>query len=118
MIGEHELHLMKPTAYIINVARAAILQEEPMYRALKERWIAGAALDVWWPPHWWDPRWNPNGRTPDTSIWKLPNVIATPHNIGSSDTPSDAGFNIIVENIHRIASGKAPINQVDKKLQY
>jgi phosphoglycerate dehydrogenase-like enzyme len=118
IIGDRELHLMKPTAHIVNVARADILQEEPLYRALKEGWIAGAALDVWWPPHWWSPDWNPNGRTPDYPIWKLPNVIATPHNIGSSDTRSDASLRIIAENIRRITEGKSPINQVDKKLQY
>ena len=118
MIGEHELQLMKPTAYIVNVARGDVIQEEPIYRALKEERIAGAALDVWWPPHWWDPVWNPSGRTPDYEIWKLPNVIATPHNIGSTDVSGDAGLRIIAENIRRIAEGRSPINQVDKVLRY
>ncbi len=120
MIGERELRLMKPTAYIVNVARAAIIQEEPLYRALKENWIAGAALDVWWPAHWWDPAWHKNGAPVPSKypIWRLPNVIATPHNIGSTDTPSDAGLCIIAENIRHIAEGKPLINQVDKDLQY
>jgi phosphoglycerate dehydrogenase-like enzyme len=118
MIGERELHMMKSTAYIVNVSRADIIQEEPFYRALKEGWIAGAGLDVWWPPHWWDPAWNPKGQTPNHSIWKLPNVIATPHNIGSTDVRSDAGIRIIAENIRRITEGKPPINQVDKNLRY
>jgi phosphoglycerate dehydrogenase-like enzyme len=118
MIGERELRLMKPTAYLVNVARGALVKEEPLYRALKEGWIAGAALDVWWPPHWWDPAWNPSGQTPKYPIWKLPNVIATPHNIGATDTRSDADIRIIAENIRRIAEGKPPINLVDKTLQY
>jgi phosphoglycerate dehydrogenase-like enzyme len=118
MIGERELRLMKSTAYIVNVARAAIIQEEPLYRALTEGWIAGAAIDVWWPPHWWDPQWNPHGKTAKYPIWKLPNVIATPHNIVSSDIQSDAALHIIAENICRIAEGRVPINQVDKELQY
>ncbi len=59
MIGERELRLMKPTAYVINIARAAIIEEEPFYLALKENRIAGAAIDVWWIPHWWDPKWKP-----------------------------------------------------------
>ena len=119
MIGEEELHLMKPTAYIVNVARAAIIQEQPLYRALKEGRIAGAALDVWWAPHWWDPVWNPEGRGPSAyPFWELPNVIATPHNIVSTDSRSDAALRIMAENITRIAEGKEPINQVDKKLQY
>ena len=119
MIGEEELRLMKPTAYIVNVARAAIIQEQPLYRALKEGRIAGAALDVWWAPHWWDPVWNPEGRDPsDYPFWELPNVIATPHNIVSTDSRSDAALRIMAENITRIAEGKEPINLVDKKLQY
>ena len=118
MIGERELRLMKKTSFIINVARAAIIQEEPLYKALKERRIAGAAIDVWWPPHWWDSRWNLLDIKPRFPIWELPNVIATPHSIGITDTPSDAGLKIIAENITRIYQGKPPINQVDKKLQY
>ncbi|MFH0749203.1 MAG: 2-hydroxyacid dehydrogenase [Candidatus Bathyarchaeota archaeon] len=118
MIGERELRLMKPTAYIVNVARGSIIQEESIYRALKEGWIAGAALDVWWPAHWWDPNWNPSGRIPYHEIWKLPNVIATPHNIGSTDVRTDAGLRIIADNISRIAEGRPPINQVDKNLRY
>jgi phosphoglycerate dehydrogenase-like enzyme len=109
---------MKPTASVINVARADIIQEEPLYQALTEGWIASAALDVWWPPHWWDSVWNLSGRTPDFPFWTLPNVIATPHNIGSSDIFSDAGLRIIAENIHRIVEGRPPINQVDMNLRY
>ncbi len=119
LIGEHELRLMKKTAFIINVARAAIIQEEPMYKALKEGWIAGAAFDVWWTPHWWNPEWNPQGDPPSKyPIWKLDNVITTPHNISSSDSSSKASLHIIAENIRRIAKGETPINQVDKELQY
>ncbi len=118
MIGERELRLMKPTAYLVNVARGSLIQEEPLYRALKEGWIAGAALDVWWPSHWWDPAWNPSAQTPKYPIWKLPNVIATPHNIGSTDTHSDADMRIIAENIRRIAEGRPPTNQVNKVLRY
>lgn len=119
LIGEEEIAVMKPTSYIVNVARAAIIDEEPLYVALKEGSIAGAGIDVWWKPHWWDPLWNKDGG--DASqypYWELPNVICTPHNIGSSDTASDAGLEIMKENILRIRDGKQPINQVDKKLRY
>ncbi|MCK4952214.1 hypothetical protein KAS14_00295 [Candidatus Bathyarchaeota archaeon] len=117
MIGERELRMMKSTAFIVNIARAAIIQEEALYKALKEKWIAGAAIDVWWIPHWWDSTWTPSSK-PLYQFWKLPNVIATPHNIGSTDTSSDAGLRIIAENIRRIYEGKPPINKVDRKLQY
>ena len=46
IIGERELRMMKPTAYLINVARGAIIDTRALIKALKEGWIAGAALDV------------------------------------------------------------------------
>jgi phosphoglycerate dehydrogenase-like enzyme len=119
MIGERELRLMKPTSYLVNVARAAIIQEEPLYRALEEGWIAGAALDVWWRPHWWDPLWHPEGGdASEYPFWDLPNVICTPHNIGSTDARSDAGIRVMAENIRRVKEGRSPVNLVDKELRY
>jgi len=121
MIGEREISLMKPSAYLINVARAAIIEEKALYYALKEKRIAGAALDVWWIPHWWDPTWKPELDKPSRyPFWELPNVIATPHNIGFADYTefSENPLRIIAENIGNIAIGKPPINQVDKEHQY
>ena len=119
-IGEAQLKTMKATAYLVNTARGGLINETALAKGLKEGWIAGAALDVWWPAHWWDPAWNPNGAPVPSKypIWRLPNVIATPHNIGSTDTPSDASLCIIAENIRRVAAGRPLINQVDKNLQY
>lgn len=117
-IGEREIRLMKPTAFMVNVARAAIIQEEPLYRALEEGRIAGAALDVW-KPHGWDPVWNPEGLDASRFPFReLPNVICTSHNIGSTDSQSDAALEIMVENILRTRDGRPPINQVDKMLRY
>jgi phosphoglycerate dehydrogenase-like enzyme len=121
MIGEREIGLMKRSAYLVNVARAAIIDEKALYFALKENKIAGAAIDVWWIPHWWDPKWKPELDKPSRyPIWELPNVIATPHNIGYSDFTkfSENPLEIIVENINNIVKGKPPINQVDKEHQY
>ncbi len=121
MIGERELRLMKSTAHIVNVGRGALIQEEPLYTALKEGWIAGAGLDVWWSPHWWDPVWSPDTDKPSKfPIWELPNVIATPHNVSSTEDQviSDGALKIIVTNINRLSEGKSPINQVDMEHQY
>ncbi|MFX1324605.1 MAG: NAD(P)-dependent oxidoreductase, partial [Promethearchaeota archaeon] len=121
MIGEREIRLMKPTAYLVNVARAAIIEEKALYLALKENRIAGAALDVWWIPHWWDHLWKPELNKPSRyPFWELPNVIATPHNIGFGDYTkySENPVRIIAENIRNIANGKPPINLVDKEHQY
>jgi phosphoglycerate dehydrogenase-like enzyme len=121
MIGERELQLMKPSAYLINVARAAIIEEKALYFALKENRIAGAAIDVWWIPHWWDPNWKPEIDKPSRyPIWELPNVIATSHNVGYTEVTkySEKAVRIIAENIGNIASGKPPINQINKEHQY
>jgi phosphoglycerate dehydrogenase-like enzyme len=119
MIGEREIQVMKPTAYLINVARAAIIQEEPLYYALTTGRIAGAALDVWWNPHWWDPLWHPEGKGPSMyPFWELSNVICIPHEIGFTDSRSNEGLKMIVENILRTRDGVSPINRVDKVLQY
>ena len=121
IIGEHELRLMKSTAFIVNIGRAVLIQEEPLYTALKENRIAGAGLDVWWIPHWWDPIWTPNDDKPSHfPIWELPNVIATPHNVGFNERTifSENSLRIIAENINRIAQGKEPKNLVDKIHQY
>ena len=71
MIGERELRLMKPTAYLVNTARGAIVDEEALARALEEGWIAGAALDVY------------EREPPSSRLAGLENVILTPH-VGAS----------------------------------
>ena len=74
MIGERELRLMKPSAYLINTSRAGVMQEEALIRCLKENWIAGAALDVY----------HEEPIAPDYPLLDLPNVICTPHIGGAS----------------------------------
>jgi lactate dehydrogenase-like 2-hydroxyacid dehydrogenase len=79
LIGRRELELMKPEAYLINTARGRIVDEPELIRALQEKRIAGAGLDVYWnePPVSQDPA------VPD-ELCKLDNVILTPHNGGAT----------------------------------
>ena len=100
-----------------HVGRGPIIQEEPLYRALKEGWIAGAGLDVWWSEPWWNPSAK-SSQTQPYEFWKLPNVIATPHNIALTDAGMDAELRLAVENIRRVSEGKPAINEVNKELQY
>lgn len=119
LVGEHEIRQMKKGSYIVNVARAAIIQEKPLYDALVDGHLAGAAIDVWWQPHFWDPLWNTENKPASAyPFWELDNVICIPHNIGSTDHQSDASLEIMVENIKRIRDGETPINLVDKRLRY
>ena len=68
MIGENELRIMKRTAFLVNMARGGVVDEAALKRALREGWIAGAALDVFEtePPN-------------DLELLSLPNLIPTPH---------------------------------------
>jgi phosphoglycerate dehydrogenase-like enzyme len=107
-IGEAQLRRMRPSAYLINVARAEIVDEDALYDALSRRAIAGAALDVWYRY----PR-APGFAAPATKPFhELPNVLMTPHVSGWTDGMLDARARLIAENIRRIAVGEMPLNIV------
>jgi phosphoglycerate dehydrogenase-like enzyme len=108
LITERELRLMKPSAFVINVARAEIFDEGALYRCLASRAIAGAALDVWY-------------RYPTSSDATLPatqpfheldNVLMTPHVAGSTEGTLESRSQLIANNINRIARGQEPINMI------
>ncbi|MEM2350723.1 MAG: hydroxyacid dehydrogenase, partial [Candidatus Bathyarchaeia archaeon] len=69
MIGERELKLMKPTALIVNTSRGAVIDESILVKALREGWIAGAALDVF----------EEEPLKPENPLLSMDNVVATPH---------------------------------------
>jgi phosphoglycerate dehydrogenase-like enzyme len=107
-IGAAQLRRMRPSAYLINVARAEIVDEDVLYDALLRRSIAGAALDVWYRY----PR-EPGPAAPATKPFhELPNVLMTPHVSGWTDGMIDARARLIAENIRRIACGEPPLNLV------
>jgi phosphoglycerate dehydrogenase-like enzyme len=99
---------MKPTAVLVNVARAEIVDEDALYEALRRGAIAGAILDVWY-------RY-PTGAGPTLPsrlpFHELGNVLMTPHVSGWTEGMLEARAGVIAENIRRAARGEAPLNLV------
>ena len=108
MIGERELKLMKPGAYIINVARGAIIDNQGLVKALKEGWIAGAGLDVF----------EEEPLPEESELWKLDNVLITPHIAGSTPYYQERATEVFCKNLARYLHGKPLMNLVDKKIGY
>jgi phosphoglycerate dehydrogenase-like enzyme len=108
LIGERELRRMKPSAYLINIARGSVIDEPALVRALQEEWIAGAGLDVF-------------EREPlpaDSLLWDMRNVVITPHFAGATPFYSDRVIEIFCDNLRRYQAGDTLLNVVDKQLAY
>ena len=108
LLGERELRLMKPTAILVNVARAEIIDEDALYHALARGTIAGAALDVWYRYPTAPGPMMPSNRP----FHDLPNVLMTPHVAGWTEGTLDARARLIAENIARVARDEAPLNLI------
>jgi D-3-phosphoglycerate dehydrogenase / 2-oxoglutarate reductase len=108
LIGAKELALMKRSAFLVNVARAPIVDRAALYSALASNKISGAAFDVFWeePPN------------PDDKFLKLDNFILTPHIAGWTADSVDAIARIIATNIERFAQGEIPLTIVNPELTY
>jgi D-3-phosphoglycerate dehydrogenase len=102
MIGARELALMKPGAYILNLARGGIVEERALYEALRDGRLAGAAVDamVQEPP------------PADHDLFTLPNILLTPHIGGSTAEASDRGEWGAAQEVIRVLSGERPKNPV------
>jgi phosphoglycerate dehydrogenase-like enzyme len=107
-VGRKRLGLMKQTAFLINVARAEIIDEDALYEALARRSLAGAALDVWYRY----PREAGLTAPATRPFHELPNVMMTPHISGWTDGMIEARAKLIAENIRRISCGETPLNLV------
>lgn len=99
LISDREFGLMKPTSYIVNTARGPIIDEKALVRALKEKKIAGAGIDVF-----------ENEPNPDPELFPMDNVVLTPH-MGSAIREVREGMaNVVVDNILALLEGKRPPN--------
>jgi D-3-phosphoglycerate dehydrogenase len=97
-INKRHFSLMKPTAYLINTARGAVVNQDDLYEALKTGTIAGAGLDVF----------DPEPPKPDLPLLSLPNVIVTPHVGGTTVECNYIMATTVARNVLRLLAGETP----------
>jgi phosphoglycerate dehydrogenase-like enzyme len=101
LIGERELRLLRPDTLLVNTARGGLIDQDALCRALGERRIGGAALDVY--------REEPLPR--NSPLRTLDNVLLTPHIAGGSDAFLERGIDALFDRFRRLALG-APLELV------
>jgi D-2-hydroxyacid dehydrogenase (NADP+) len=108
MMGARQFQLMKKNSYFIAVSRGGIYDMNGLVKALDEKRLAGAGVDVT----------DPEPLPKDHALWRFQNVIITPHIAGRSDQDAARMIGTIKENIRRFVEGKPLINVVDKQKGY
>jgi len=108
MMGEKQLHAMKPTAFLINVARGSLVDEAALIRTLERRAIAGAALDVA----------EQEPLPPESPLWALENVFITPHISAVSEYLWDRQTELLLDNLDRWFNGRELRNPVNLERGY
>lgn len=108
MMGAGEFALMKPSAYLLNVARGALVDESALIAALSSHLIAGAALDV--------AKEEPLAQ--ESPLWKLDNVFITPHVSAVTDKLWQRQEDLLLENLERWFDGRELLNRVDLRRGY
>jgi phosphoglycerate dehydrogenase-like enzyme len=100
LIDERAISLMKPTAFLMNMARGAVVDEDALYKALLNKTIAAAASDVF----------EIEPLPKESPLWDLPNFVITPHCTPEVPDLALNGLNIICENIKRYREGSPLLN--------
>ncbi len=108
LFNADRLQNMKPGAWLINIARGAVVDEAALIAALQAGQLGGAALDVT----------EEEPLPPDSPLWDLPNVILTPHNSWSTPYLEERQKELFLENLSRYLAGEPLRNVVDKQLGY
>jgi glyoxylate reductase len=99
LVGERELRLMKPTAFLVNTARGPVVDEKALVRALKEKRIAGAGLDVY-----------ENEPKVEPDLLTMQNVVLTPHLGSAVKELRESMANVVADNILAVLDGRQPPN--------
>ena len=108
MMGAAEFGMMKRNSYFVAVSRGKTYNSEALVKALDEKRLAGAGLDVT----------NPEPLPKGHPLWKFDNVVITPHIAGQSDVVGGRRLALVSENIRRFLTGKTMLNVVDKRRGY
>ncbi len=108
MIGVAQLQAMRESAWIINIARGRLIDENALRRALEGGWIGGAVLDVF----------NEEPLPADSPLYAVPNLIVTPHTSWSSDRVTERGIELFTDNLRRYLAGEPLRNVVDLEAGY
>lgn len=105
--SKREMAAMKPTAFLINIARDNVVDEPELIKALEEGRIAGAALDVF----------AVEPLPQESRLWELPNVIFSPHMAGAMemDGYGEMAFDIFCQNLERYLAGKRLTRVADRE---
>jgi len=114
LIGEKELKLMKGK-YLINISRGTVINEEALFKSLKEHHIAGAAIDTWYQY----PSSEQKVVLPSKyDFQKLNNVVMSSHTAGYTDRALEENIKSVFDNIVKIYYGEEPENRIDTELEY
>jgi phosphoglycerate dehydrogenase-like enzyme len=108
MIGATELAALKPTAYLVDISRGGIVDQNALVTALRERKLAGAAIDVF----------EQEPLPADHPLWKFPNVILTPHIAGITPYYDQRAVKLFAENLTRYLAGLPLYNRFDPSRGY
>jgi phosphoglycerate dehydrogenase-like enzyme len=116
-IGEKELRLLPPSAVLVNVARGEVIDEAALYKALSEKWIFGAGLDVWFN---YPGSQEERGSTPPGDYpWQaLDNLVLSPHRGGLVRETESLRMRALADLLNHAARGLPLPNQVDPDLGY
>jgi phosphoglycerate dehydrogenase-like enzyme len=108
LIDARRLQLFKPTAFLINVSRGMLVHEAELVKALRDRRLAGAALDVFEE----EPlsRWSP--------LWKMPQILITPHTAFLTENVWHRHYEVFVANLKRYLAGQPLEGVIDKNRGY
>jgi phosphoglycerate dehydrogenase-like enzyme len=108
LIGEGDIRALKPTAVFANVGRGAVVDEEALVRALQERRIKGAVLDVF----------EAEPLPKESPLWGLDNVLLSPHTADHTRTWLVDASALFLRNLDRFRRGEPLLNRVDKRQGY